>query len=131
MEVLDTSKIGGKTLDEWERSWLSLGILESADLSHLSKSVGLYKATLKGKIVFIGRATEHSNGGLCKRLSDYIRSTDSSRDYSSGQLIHQNAANLEIEVLITGDDESAGETAKKLKEYFIDFYKPEWNKMSK
>lgn len=124
-------KIGGKTIREWERSWDYLGTLSNANLSHLSSSVGLYKAKLKGKIVYIGRAVEYGNGGLRKRLSDYTRDSDSSRKHKSGQLMHQNANDLEIEVLITGSNEIAAETAKKLEQYFIGSHSPEWNKMFK
>ena len=66
--------IGDKTLKEWERSWKSIGILSSANISDLSKYVGLYRAKLGSKVVYVGRAIEYDNGGLRKRLSDYTRS---------------------------------------------------------
>lgn len=123
--------IGGKTLREWKSSWQHLGTLSSASLSHLSSSVGLYKARLGGEIVYIGRAVEYSNGGLRKRLSDYTRESDSSRKHASGQLMNQHASQLSIEVLITGSDEEAANTAKKLEQYFIVTHSPKWNKMFK
>lgn len=94
-------EIGGKTLREWEGSWQYLGTLSTASLSNLSNSVGLYKAELGGKVVYIGRAVEYSNGGLRKRLSDYTRESDSSRKHTSGQLMNQHASQLSIDILIT------------------------------
>ena len=124
-------EIGGKTLREWEGSWQYLGTLSTASLSDLSNSVGLYKAELGGKVVYIGRAVEYSNGGLRKRLSDYTRESDSSRKHTSGQLMNQHASQLSIDILITGSDSDAVEVAKKLEQYFIGIYSPEWNKMFK
>ncbi len=124
-------KIGEKTLREWESSWEHLGTLSSASLSHLSRSVGLYRAKLRGKVVYIGRAVEYSNGGLRKRLSDYRRKSDSARKHKSGQLMNRYKEELDIDVLITGSDSEAAAVAKKLEQYFIRVYSPEWNKMIK
>jgi hypothetical protein len=123
--------IGGKTLREWEGSWQYLGTLDSANLSHLSSSVGLYRAKLQGEIVYIGRAVEYSNGGLRKRLSDYTRESDSSRKHASGQSMNKHASQLSIDVLITGSDPEAVDAAKKLEQYFIGAHSPAWNKMFK
>lgn len=124
-------KIGGKTLREWEGSWQYLGTLDSANLSNLSGSVGLYRAKLRGEVVYIGRAVEYSNGGLRKRLSDYTRESDSSRKHASGQLMNEHASQLSIDILITGSDQDAVDAAKKLEQYFIGTYRPAWNKMFK
>ena len=124
-------KIGGNTLREWEGKWQHLGTLSSVNLSHLSGSVGLYRAKLGGKVVYIGRAVEHSNGGLRKRLSDYTRESNSSRTHKSGQLMNKHASELSMDVLITGEDAEASTVAKKLEQYFIGTHSPEWNKMFK
>lgn len=123
--------IGGKTLRQWESSWEYLGALSTASLSHLSPYVGLYRATLRGQVVYIGRAVEYSNGGLRKRLSDYTRASDSSRKHRSGQLMHEHADELQIEILKTGTDAEAAEVAVKLERYFIGRYSPPWNQMLK
>lgn len=124
-------KIGGKTLREWEGSWRHLGMLSSANLSELSNYVGLYRASLNGNVVYVGRAVEYLNGGLRKRLSDYTRESDSSRKHASGQLMNKNSDDLSIDILITGSDDIAVTTAKKLEIYFIGEYSPSWNKMHK
>ena len=123
--------IGGKTLREWEHKWEYLGTLSNASIGHLSNSVGLYRAKLNGKIVYLGRAIEHSNGGLRKRLSDYTRDSNSGRTHKSGQKMHKHASELSIDILITGSDSNAAGTASKLEKYFIGLYSPEWNKMLK
>jgi hypothetical protein len=120
--------IGGKSIRQWESSWEHLGTLATASLSHLSDSVGLYRAKLNGRIVYIGRAVEYNNGGLRKRLSDYTRDSDSARKHQSGQKMHKHAHELQIEILITGDDAEAAQIAKKLEVYFVGKYQPEWNK---
>lgn len=85
-------------------SWKYIGILDNIDASHLRHVVGLYKAVLNGKIVYIGRAVEYNNGGLKKRLADYTRDSDSARKHKSGQLMHQNASDLKMYFMITGSD---------------------------
>jgi hypothetical protein len=123
--------IGGKTLQEWEAGWQGRGSLADAELGGLSASVGLYRAKLSGRIVYVGRAVEYDNGGLRKRLSDYTRESDSGRRHASGKLMNANAGDLTIDVLITGGDENAAEAARRLEAYFIGKYQPEWNKMLK
>lgn len=121
--------IGGRTLREWEREWQYAGRLDSIDLSPYSSYVGLYKAELDGKVMYVGRAIEYSNGGIRKRLSDYTRESDSARKHTSGRLMHAHAADLEIYVLLVGRDEEAVEATRKLERYFIGKYSPEWNKV--
>ena len=121
--------IGGKTLREWESQWQNVGYLESLDLSPYSSYVGLYKAELRGKVMYIGRAIEYSNGGIRKRLSDYTRESDGARKHTSGKLMNANATELKISLLIVGKGEEAVEATKLLERYFIGRYTPEWNRM--
>ena len=62
-----------KSIDEWDNEWRCIGKLVSADLSSLNHSVGLYRHTIGGETMYVGRALELHNGGLRKRLSDYRR----------------------------------------------------------
>ena len=41
--------------------------------------------------------------------------------------MNEHASELNIEVLITGGDQEAVDTAKKLEKYFIGKHSPEWN----
>ena len=125
------SNIYTRTFDEWESCWQYLGPLDNLSLSHLSSSVGLYRAKKNGRIVYLGRAIEYDNGGLRKRLSDYTRASGSSRKHKSGQLMNKNANDLEIEILVTGGNAKAADLAKKLEAHFVAKYQPEWNSMLK
>ncbi|NLH92731.1 MAG: hypothetical protein GX466_00690 [Candidatus Cloacimonetes bacterium] len=128
---MEVPTVGGRTFREWESKWQYVGYLDSIDLSPYSSYVGLYKAELDGKVMYVGRAVEYSNGGIRKRLSDYTRESDSARKHTSGRLMHAHAADLEIYVLLVGRDEEATEATRKLERYFIGKYSPEWNKMLK
>lgn len=111
------------TNKDWKEGLISI--------SYLSKSVGLYKATLHGKVVYIGKGTEWNNGGLRKRLRDYVRENDSARDYPSAQMMFNNKDNIHIQVLIVGDDKDSVSTTECLEKLFIKEYDPEWNKLDK
>lgn len=124
----EVQTIGGKTLRQWESAWKYIGYLDSLELGSYSGSVGLYKAELGSKIMYIGRAIEFSNGGIRKRLSDYTRESDSARKHTSGRLMNANASELKISIIVIGCDEDAAEATRKLEHYFIGRYSPEWNK---
>jgi hypothetical protein len=65
IDALGKAVIGGKTINQWDRQWVNLGILSSLildDLTPYNHSVGLYKAVIGGKIYYIGRAIENNNG---------------------------------------------------------------------
>lgn len=120
--------IGGKTISQWESGWQSIGILSDADLTPYNKFVGLYRARLGGRIVYIGRAIEFSNGGFRKRLSDYRRQSDSARKHESGQQMNTYSDQISIDILVTGDDAAAADVARELERLLIGKYTPEWNK---
>ena len=107
--------------------WKYIGTLDNIQDNNLRQQVGIYKAVLKGKIVYIGRAVEYNNGGLKKRLADYTRKSDSGRRHQSGQLMHENASQLKIYVMVTGSGHEAADRAKKLEKEMIDKYNPPWN----
>lgn len=120
--------IGGRSVNDWDGSWRGIGLLANTELSPYSHYVGLYRAKMNGKIMYIGKATEYSNGGLRKRLSDYIRDSDSSRKHASGQLMHKHSQVLSIDILITGEDGEAAQIANKLEVLLIGKHQPPWNK---
>jgi hypothetical protein len=119
-------QFGGMTADEWDTQWQRVGTL-NADFSHLSHVAGLYRAQFAGKIVYIGRAVEWSNGGLRKRLRNYTRDSDSSRHHGSGRLMNKRASELLISVLIVGSDENAADITMRLEQWMIGKHQPEWN----
>lgn len=123
----NNGKIGLKTISEWEREWEYIGILQNANLSQYRNYVGVYKAILHGKLVYIGRAIEWNNGGFRKRLSDYTRDSNSARKHKSGQLMNNYAGELQMYIIKTGTDEKAAQNARKLELALIGKYDPPWN----
>lgn len=121
-------KIGGKTVSEWDREWLSIGTLSSVQLTPYNKYVGLYRAFLNGNLVYIGRAIEWNNGGFRKRLSDYRRDSNIARKHKSGTLMYQYHEQLQIEILISGSDKQAADVAIILEKVMIGKNNPPWNK---
>lgn len=116
----DVGVLGTLTTDDkWEKGKKSI--------SYLNKSVGIYKAILDNKVVYIGRAKEYDNGALRKRLMDYVRDSESGRNTSSGKKMHENKDNIFIKVIVIGEGEECMETADYLEKLMIHKYNPEWN----
>lgn len=118
-----------KSIDEWDNEWRCIGKLVSADLSSLNHSVGLYRHTIGGETMYVGRALELHNGGLRKRLSDYRRQSNSARTHTSGRTVNEHLNDIVTYVLVVGDDEEAVEVTRKLEMRFIARYNPPWNKI--
>jgi len=119
--------IGGRTLDEWEQEWRGLGILNNLNLTPYNRYVGVYRAWLNNRIIYIGRAIEWNNGGFRKRLSDYTRDSDSARKHKSGQKMYEYRDQLNMEIIITGSDEESTKVAGQLEARLIAKYQPAWN----
>lgn len=105
----------------WEEGKISI--------SYLNKSVGLYKAVLGEEVVYIGKGTEWNNGGLRKRLRDYVRENDSARNCPSASNMFKNKDKIHIQVLIVGDGEDSVNTTECLEKLFIKEDNPKWNKL--
>ncbi|WP_144370078.1 hypothetical protein [Myxococcus stipitatus] len=118
--------IAGKTVSQWERDWTNRRPLTD-NFSDLRESVGVYRAWFEGSIVYIGRATEWSNGGFRKRLRDYTRQGDGNRQSPAGQLMYLNREVITINVLVTGRDRDAAFAAHHLETILIAKYNPPWN----
>lgn len=118
--------IGGKTIAEWDRSWVKV----DGGLKHpqptLRWKVGLYRVSLRGEIVAIGKGTD-KRGGLAKRFSDFCRASSSGRNHYAGELIYKNRDLVEMEVLITGHGPLEQEIAKQLKTPMIRLHQPIWS----
>lgn len=126
MTNIELPLIGGKTIEEWDRSWVKVdGGLKHAQPT-LRWKVGLYRVSLRGEIMAIGKGTD-KRGGLAKRLSDFRRASSSSRNHYAGELIYQDRDLIEMEALITGHGPLAQEIAKQLKTPMIRLHQPVWN----
>ena len=121
-----SAPLGGRSLSQWERDWLSVGCLTD-NFSTYARYVGVYRAELHGELVYIGRAIEWDNGGFRKRLSDYTRSSESSRTHGSGRRMHAHANELQISLIITGEGAEAAKIAAALEIALIGKYQPAWN----
>ena len=123
------TKLGGKTVDQWDRTERGIGVLGNlqGNLSNLSGYVGIYKAYYNGELVYIGRAVEYANGGFRKRLTDYVRESDSGRGTGSSSKMHEHRNQIRIGVIVVGDDYEAAQITKKLEVMLIGKYRPKWN----
>lgn len=106
-------RILGRTIPEWNELWVPRGLLTS-DFTDLRKSVDLYRARLEGAVVYLGKGTEHANGGLNKRLRDYTRPNGSARRHGAGPRLYALRERIEIGVLVTGHDAKAAHAADQL-----------------
>jgi len=113
------------TLEDWNCRWVRVPGGLTTSHRALGSKVGLFRLSLDGQIMVVGTGTDKSDG-LAKRFSDYRRAGDSSRRHYAGQLVHEHLDRLELEVLITGSDWQARETARKLKGPMIGFLQPLW-----
>ncbi len=120
-------KLGNKSLSQWESKRKHVGTLSGSDFSAYATYVGVYCAKLNGEIVYIGRATERNNGGFRKRLNDYTRKSESSRSHHSGQKMYEHKSELQISIIITGNNSEVSYIACQLELSLIYKYKPEWN----
>ena len=115
------------SLSEWDRKWVCIGPLKTANLTPYNHCVGLYRHVINGETVYVGRAIELNDGGFRKRLSDYRRESDSGRIHTSGRLINQNLSKITTYVLVVGDTKEDVETTKELEKLFVKKYNPKWN----
>ena len=124
--MINFDDLNGKTLLQWDSLCMPIGTLSQKKFMSCKK-IGLYKAILNNKIVYIGRAVEYSNGGLSKRLNDYVRNSDSGRKSAAGCKMHAYRGLLNIEILEIGDNENDVALVKLLERIYIYDLKPKWN----
>jgi hypothetical protein len=96
-------------------------------LTHYNRSVGVYRAWLNGKVVYIGRAIGWSNGGFKECLSCYIMDNNIARTCDSWKLMHEYKNQLHIDIITTGTDEEDVKVATQLETTLAEKYRPEWN----
>lgn len=119
----------GKTVEQWDKEWICIGPLKTANLTPYNHCVGLYRHVVNGRTMYVGRAIDLYNGGFRKRLSDYRRQSNSARKHLSGRTINEHLDEIITYILIVGDTEEAVLETKRLEGQFIAYYGyPEWNK---
>lgn len=114
-------------------NWVPLGALSetTSDFSDYSRDIGVYRAIVNGKVVYIGKATELSNGGFRKRLRDYTRTSSSARNYPTGQLMHQHKDEIQIEILVYERSLDSVSGIEALEAKLIKELNPVWNNQNK
>lgn len=125
MTKVQSSPIGGKRIEEWDRLWEPVPEGLTRYHPELRHKVGLYRVFLGNKISALGTGVGR-NGGLAKRLSDFRRPSSSGRRHYAGQLIHERLDELRLEVLVTGADAKAREYALRLKPQMVWLHRPTW-----
>ncbi len=112
----------GKTVAQWDKEWIGIGPLKTANLTPYNHCVGLYRHVVNGKTMYVDRAIELHNGGFRKRLSDYRRESNSARKHLSGRTINEHLNDITTYILIIGDTEEAVLETKRLEGEFIAYY---------
>jgi hypothetical protein len=125
MKKVKAPPLDENAVAEWETQWKKVPGGLKCHQPDLNSVVGLYRYLLGLDVVALGTGID-MGGGIAKRLSDFIRSGDRSRDHHTGRLIHENRHLLKVEVLITGSGPLAQEIAKQLKPPMIALHKPTW-----
>lgn len=123
---MDDPTIGGRTLSEWEREWERKKGGFAVTHNDLRQALGLYRAILGDEVVAIGRAIEVGRG-LNKRLGDLRRSKGSAGGHHLGRMIRKHIDDLELEVLVVGQNPHAAEITKALRREMVRFHQPAWN----
>ncbi|HIJ32004.1 MAG TPA: hypothetical protein HPP89_11035 [Gammaproteobacteria bacterium] len=113
--------------------WIALGGLTetSTDFSDYSNDIGVYRAILNGEVVYIGKATELTNGGFRKRLRDYTRTSSSARNYPAGELMHRHKNEILIEIFVFDRSLESIPHIEVLEVQLIKKIQPIWNSQEK
>ena len=121
-------EVGGKSLREWEQMWKPVPGGFATPQPALRGYVGLMRAKLTGNVMYIMRAAEHKKGGIEKGLQR-IRGVPQTGNKGFGaQQLRAHIDELELEVLIAGQDSNAAQLAKDLKVLMVKYHDPEWNR---
>lgn len=128
---MDELNIGTKTLSKWDKDWKSFGKLSCINFNELNGHFGIYRFYLHNELVYLGVASEinsKSNSGFRKRLTDYIRPSNSARKSKAGQRIYANRDEIDVEIIDIGQDQISAIIACMLEYPMIAKHRPGWNK---
>lgn len=126
MTTTDAPLYGDKTLSEWDQDWERVPTGLKAYQPQLRHRLGLIRMTLNGRVMFVGTGADR-DGGIAKRLSDFIRDSPSGRNHYAARKINENREILEVDAIYTGKSFRGQELANLLKTPMIRWHKPEWN----
>jgi len=116
----------GKTLRQWNGSWERIPGGFKPKHPELASFVGLARAILNGRTMYILRGVEHSDRGIEKGLQR-IRGQEQTGNAGYGaQMIRKHIDEVELEVLLVGKGVRAVEPTKQLKKAMVKYYDPPW-----
>jgi hypothetical protein len=115
----------GKPLEIYDR-WREMPGGFAMPHPELRGKAGLYRATLHGEIMFIGKGAGMRTG-LLERLYDLRRPGDSGRRYRAGQYINSHLDELGLQVAVIGSDRAARALTSKLLRPMIQLHQPRLN----
>jgi hypothetical protein len=119
--------IGGRALAAWNDEWTPLDGGLRVPHPELRGQIGLFRTRLGKVVTYLGCATEGKGRGLRKRLADFVRPSENGRRHHAGKLIYEHRDQVQVEVLIVGEDYRAGIIATQLKTALLAQGRPAWN----
>ena len=125
-EELLKTKIGNRSLQEWDLRWEPLANALSEKHAELSGTIGLFRTVLKGETMYIVCASERR--GIEKGLQR-IRGKDQVGNEKFGaQMIRKHREQLTVDILRVNDVPIPSNVAKDLKRAMVNLYDPHWAK---
>ena len=119
--------IQGKLLAQWDLEWKRVDGGFLSPHPELRHQIGLFRAMLNDRVMFIGIGTEDRNGGLAKRIADFTRTSPSARRHQGGQNIFDHKRDLALDVLTLAGASNTRVIAKRIKAAMIERHRPAWN----
>ena len=124
-ELLQT-KVGNRTLQEWDLRWEPVANALSEKHPELSGTIGLFRTVLKGETMYIVCASE--TRGIEKGLQR-IRGKDQRGNEGYGaQMIRKHRDAITVDILRVDDVRIPSNVAKELKPAMVNLYDPHWAK---
>ena len=124
-ELLQT-KVGNRTLQEWDGRWEPVANALSEKHPELSGTIGLFRTVLKGETIYIVCASERR--GIEKGLQR-IRGKEQTGNKTYGpQMIRKHREVITVDILRVNDVRIPSNAAKELKRAMVNLYDPHWAK---
>ena len=126
-EGVDQQMYEGRTLNEWDVAWESLGLLSDERWRGI-RDIGVYRFWLRAdRPLYIGKVTytgsTGSDGGFHWRLQQYWAGSHAGRTTGSAKLIHSHKDTLQVGILRLREKPMIA----ALEIALIERHRPEWN----
>lgn len=114
----------GRKIYEWNAEWKEQGYLKHMQFDDFEYILGLFKVSLNGRVVFVGKSKPFDEGALKEALTDFRCGVYSGK-YKT--FTKNEKMNLKVEVLDIGKNENSERLAERLQAAFVERYNPRWN----